>query len=365
VKIGFSSCLLGQEVRYNGGHKRDRFLVSSLSQFVDYIPVCPEVAVGLGIPRPPIRLVGDPDAPRAVGTDDPTMDVTARLQSFAQGRVQSLGEISGYILKKDSPSCGMERVKVYSEKGGAAQRKGQGVFAQVLMERMPLLPVEEEGWLNDPVLKENFLTRVFVFQRWQRLVAGGLSSRALIAFHTDHKFLLMAQSQAAYQRMGRMRSDLGDVDLDAVALPYVSELMSALKRRATRKRHANTLQHMAGYLKRSIDSDDKQELNHNIDAYRRGSGAASRSNHAVSSLFPAASRSLHGEAGVPEPASGQTELTKRDLISDAVFRPVVLDTFAARHLVQRRSGPTPPWRRGTQPGAATTVFRAARAPCRL
>jgi len=270
VKIGVSSCLLGQEVRFDGGHKRDRFLVGSLSQFVDYVPVCPEVAIGLGIPRRPIRLVGDSERPKAVGTDDPTLDVTARLQAFARDTVPTLGDISGYILKKDSPSCGMERVKVYSEKGGAAQRKGQGVFARVLMDRMPLLPVEEEGRLNDPVLKENFLMRVFVFQRWQQLVAEGLSSRALIAFHSDHKFLLMAHSQAAYQRMGRMLADLGDADLDAVALMYGTELMTALARRATRKRHANTLQHMAGYLKRSIDSDDKRELGQNIDAYRRG-----------------------------------------------------------------------------------------------
>jgi uncharacterized protein YbbK (DUF523 family) len=183
VKIGISSCLLGQEVRYNGGHKQDRFLVSSLSQFVDYVPVCPEVAIGLGIPRPPIRLVGDPDLPKAVGTDDSTTDVTSRLQSFAQDKVPSLGDISGYILKKDSPSSGTEWVKVYSEKGGAAQRKGQAVFARVLIERMPLLPMEEEGRLNGPVLKEKFLTRVFVFRRWQELVAEGLSSRALITFH--------------------------------------------------------------------------------------------------------------------------------------------------------------------------------------
>jgi uncharacterized protein YbgA (DUF1722 family) len=198
------------------------------------------------------------------------MDVTASLQSFARESVQSLGEISGYILKTDSPSCGMERVKVYSEKGGAPQRKGKGVFARVLMERMPLLPVEEEGRLNDPILKENFLTRVFAFHRWQQLVADGLSSRALIAFHADHKFLLMTHSQAAYQRMGRMLANLQDVDLEAIALMYATEMMTALTRRATRKRHANTLQHMAGYLKRKIDSGDKQERVQNIDAYRRG-----------------------------------------------------------------------------------------------
>ena len=270
VRIGVSSCLLGEEVRFNGGHKRDRFLVGSLARFVDFVPVCPEVAIGLGVPRPPIRLVGDPDRPRAVGIDDSSMDVTGRLQSFAKDEVPSLRDISGYILKKDSPSCGMERVKVYGERGGAAQRKGRGVFARVLMDCMPLLPIEEEGRLNDPVLKENFLTRVFVFHRWQRLVSEGLSSRALIAFHTDHKFLVMAHSQAAYQRLGRMLADLGDADLDAVALRYIDELMTALRRRATRKRHANVLQHMAGYLKRSIGGDDKQELGHHIDAYRRG-----------------------------------------------------------------------------------------------
>lgn len=270
VKIGVSSCLLGQEVRYDGGHKRDQFLVDSLSRYADFVPICPEVAIGLGIPRPPIRLVGDPDQPRAVGANDPTIDVTGRLQSFARETVASLGDISGYILKKGSPSCGMERVKVYSREGGAAQRKGQGIFARVLTDHMPLLPVEEEGRLNNPVLKENFLTRVFVFHRWQQLITEGLSSRALLAFQSGHKYLVMAHSQAAYQRMGRLLANLRNVDLDAVALMYATELMTALARRATRKRHANTLQHIAGYLKRSIDSGDKQELSYNIDAYRRG-----------------------------------------------------------------------------------------------
>jgi len=270
VTIGISSCLLGQEVRFDGGHKRDGFVIGPLSRFVDYIPVCPEVAIGMGIPRRPIRLVGDPEAPRALGTDDATMDVTDRLQAFARQQVPSFANLSGYILKKDSPSCGMERVKVYSPKGGAAQRKGQGIFARVLAERLPLLPIEEEGRLNDPVLRENFLTRVFVFHRWQQLAAQGVTSRGLIAFHSDHKYLVMAHSQAAYQRLGRMLANLGDVDLEAIALLYVTELMAALKRRVTRQRHANVLQHMAGYLKRNIDGGDKQELGEKIDAYRRG-----------------------------------------------------------------------------------------------
>lgn len=270
VKIGVSSCLLGQEVRFNGGHKRDGFVVGGLARFVDYVPVCPEVAIGLGVPRPTIRLVGDPEQPRAVGSDDPDRDVTQRLADFAAGQVPSLGGIHGYILKKDSPSCGMERVKVYSPKGGAAQRKGVGIYARVLMGRLPLLPVEEEGRLNDPVLRENFLTRVFVYERWQRLLAAGLTRGALIGFHSDHKYLAMAHSQAAYRRMGQLLSDLKNADMEAVAPMYIAELMAALQRRVNRKRHVNVLQHMMGYLKRRIDGGDKAELAESIESYRRG-----------------------------------------------------------------------------------------------
>jgi uncharacterized protein YbgA (DUF1722 family)/uncharacterized protein YbbK (DUF523 family) len=270
ITIGVSSCLLGQEVRYNGGHKRDGFLVGALARFADYLPVCPEVGIGMGVPRPPIRLVGDPERPRAVGTDDATLDVTDRLAGFARRQVQALDNLDGYILKKDSPSCGMERVKVYSPKGGAAQRKGVGIYAGVLMEHMPLLPIEEEGRLNDPILRENFLTRVYAYRRWRDLAAGGFTRGGLIGFHSDHKYLIMANSQAAYQRLGRMLSNLSGVDLEAVALMYVTEAMETLKRRVNRKRHVNVLQHMMGYLKRSIDAGDKAELSATIEAYRRG-----------------------------------------------------------------------------------------------
>lgn len=270
IKVGVSSCLLGQEVRFNGGHKRDGFVTGQLERFIDFVPLCPEVGIGMGIPRPPIRLVGDLEHPRAVATDDPTLDVTAKLELFGRQQTASLGGVSGYILKKDSPSCGMERVKVYSSKGGSAERKGVGVFARVLMESMPLLPLEEEGRLNDPVLRENFLTRIYTYDRWQRLAEEGITAKRLIAFHTDHKYLVMAHSQAAYNRLGRMLSNLSGVDPGAVALMYVTELMTALKRRVDRKRHANVLQHIMGYFKRSIDSGDKAELIANIDAYRRG-----------------------------------------------------------------------------------------------
>lgn len=269
VKIGISSCLLGQEVRFNGGHRRDGFVCGDLARYADYVPVCPEVAIGMGIPRPPIRLTGDPGAPRAVGTDDPDRDFTERLQAYAEKTVPGLDQLSGYILKKDSPSCGMERVKVYNPKGGAGERRGTGIYAGVLTERMPLLPVEEEGRLNDPVLRENFINRVYTYRRWRELAAEGVTPAKLIAFHTDHKYLVMAHSQAAYQRLGRMLCDLSAVALNEVASRYFEELMTTLGRRVNRKRHVNVLQHMLGYLKRGIDGSDKKEIAGSIEAYCR------------------------------------------------------------------------------------------------
>ena len=269
VSIGVSACLLGQKVRYDGGHKRDAFLIGPLAKFVDYLPVCPEAAVGLGIPRPPIQLVGVPGHPRAVGVRDPALDVTGRLEDFARQTVPRLQQISGYVLKKDSPSCGMERVKLYGEPGHMPERKATGVFARVIQESLPLLPLEEEGRLNDPVLRENFINRVYAYRRWQQLETDGLTRAGLIAFHTRHKYLVMAHSQAAYQRLGRLLSDLSREPMDRIAHAYIHELMTALKRRVNPKRHSNVLQHIMGYLKRSLDQGDKAELLRTIEAYRR------------------------------------------------------------------------------------------------
>jgi uncharacterized protein YbgA (DUF1722 family)/uncharacterized protein YbbK (DUF523 family) len=269
-KIGVSACLLGHQVRYDGGHKRNLFLIDGLGRHVEYVPVCPETAIGLGIPRPTIRLVGDPENPQVLGVADSSLDVTRRLRDYAESQVLTFGALSGFVLKKDSPSCGMERVKVYDPNGNSAVRKGTGAFARVLMQRLPLLPVEEEGRLTDPVLRENFINRVYVYQRWQQLQARGLSAGALIDFHTSHKYMVMAHSQAAYQRLGKLLSDLAGKDLQAIAEAYAEELMTTLQRRVNRKRHVNVLQHIMGYLKRRIDGDDKAELVAGIEAYRRG-----------------------------------------------------------------------------------------------
>ncbi len=269
-RIGVSACLLGHQVRFDGGHKRNQFLLQELDNHVEFVPVCPETAIGLGIPRPPIRLVGESENPRVLGVADPSLDVTKRLKEYAESETGKFGNLCGFVLKKDSPSCGMERVKVYDPSGKSAVRKGTGAFARVLMQRLPLLPVEEEGRLNDAILRENFVNRIYVYQRWQRLLDSGLSAGSLIEFHTAHKYMLMAHSQAAYQRLGKLLSDLSGTRLESVAAEYAQEMMTALKRRVNRKRHVNVLQHIMGYLKKRIDTDDKEELTSSIEAYRRG-----------------------------------------------------------------------------------------------
>ena len=267
--IALSSCLNGEKVRFDGAHKRDNWLLEKLGEFVDYRTYCPEVAIGLGIPRPPIRLVERNGDTRVLGVKDPTVDVTEQLQNYAFDVLPKLVDVSGYVFKSKSPSCGMFRVKRYNDKGHP-EGNAVGAFAEVIAQQMPDLPIEEEGRLNDAVLRENFVNRVFVYQRLQQLHADGLRAASLIAFHSDHKYLVMAHSQAAYKRLGRMLSDLKSCDLDTLFADYQHELMQALKRRVNRARHANVLQHLQGYLKKHTDSGDKAEIGAAIEDYRRG-----------------------------------------------------------------------------------------------
>jgi uncharacterized protein YbgA (DUF1722 family) len=234
IRVGISSCLLGSEVRFDGGHKRDSYICGTLADWFEFVPVCPEFEAGLGLPRPPIRLVGDVERPRVVGVRKPELDVTVALEEHAADRVGSLTGLSGYILKKDSPSCGMERVKVYPEAGGAGLRKGVGVFARAALE------------------------------------AAGLSKAALIDFHAAHKLVLMAHHQAEAKMLGQRIAKLDGRRLRSQADDYIAGVMAILAQRATRARHVNVLQHLAGYLKREIDADDKAELVEVIAAYRRG-----------------------------------------------------------------------------------------------
>jgi len=269
IRVGVSACLLGQEVRFDGGHKRDAYINGTLSEYFEFLPVCPEAAVGLGIPREPIQLIRKGEGVRAQGVRTPGLDPTDDLAEFARRTLPQLSNMSGYILKNSSPSCGMERVKVYGEKG-MPQRVGVGIFARVLLEGLPLLPVEEERRLGDPVLRENFIERVFVYHRWQCMTAGGLTAEKLVAFHSDHKYLILAHDQSMYRELGPMVAKAGAADLEQLAADYVSKLMRTLKRPATPRQHVNVLQHLMGYLKDRIDGLDREEMVETIERYRQG-----------------------------------------------------------------------------------------------
>jgi len=269
IQIGISSCLLGMNVRFDGGHKKDRFICQTLGDYFEFIAVCPEVEVGLGVPRPTIRLIGDSKNPQVVGVKDPSIDITDKLKKYSEKRVKQFKTLSAYILKSKSPSCGMERVRVYQAKG-IPSKMGVGVFAKALMQAYPQLPVEEEGRLNDPRLRENFIERIFIYRRWQELMDSGLTKQKLVAFHSQIKYTLMAHNVKVYQELGQMVANLANKNLKSLATEYVVILMQTLKRVASNKRHSNVLQHCLGYLKNSISKEDKQELMDAIDQYRLG-----------------------------------------------------------------------------------------------
>ena len=269
IPVGVSSCLLGEAVRYDGGHKHDRYVTGALGRYFEYVAWCPEALAGLGVPRPPIRLAGDPDAPRAVRVADPSVDVTDALLAVARDATTRMGALRGYIFKRGSPSCGMARVKVHGAPG-KSPRMGQGVFARAVMQAHPLLPCEEEGRLNDAPLRESFVERVFACDRWIRAMASGCTPGRLVAFHTRHKLLLLSHSEVHYRAAGRLVADAGGRDRDRLAEEYLSIFMEGMQRRATRRRHTNVLQHLAGFLKRSIDAGDRRALADIIEEYRTG-----------------------------------------------------------------------------------------------
>jgi uncharacterized protein YbgA (DUF1722 family)/uncharacterized protein YbbK (DUF523 family) len=268
--VGVSRCLLGEKVRYDGGHKLDHFLAEVLSRHVDYVPVCPEVECGLGVPREAMRLVGAPDSPRLV-TIRSGVDLTQRMRSWAASRVEELAAqpLCGFIFKYGSPSSGMNRVKVYPEAGGSPLLKGRGLFAACFMDRFPLLPVEDEGRLNDDALRENFIERVFVMQRWRALEAEGFSLGRLVDFHTRHKLLVMAHSVEHYRSLGRLVATARDLPEEGLRLRYLAGLMEALRLGATVKKQVNVLSHVMGYFKRQLSPDEKVELLEVLDGYAR------------------------------------------------------------------------------------------------
>ncbi len=275
IRIGVSRCLLGDAVRFDGGHKRSRFVSDELGPFVEWVPVCPEVEAGMEIPRPAIRIV------QPAGTDDEAdqrlVEVksgrshTSAMVRYSKSRVGALADedLCGFVLKKDSPSCGMTRVRVWSEQGGAT-RDGRGFFARVLEDRMPLLPIEEEGRLEDPQLRERFVTRIFAYRRLKLFFDARWTLGELVIFHTEHKMQLLAHSERRYRELGRIVADAKQRPRSEVRDSYSETFMRALATQATPQRHANVLQHMAGHFRGRLDDESRRELADTIDDHAAG-----------------------------------------------------------------------------------------------
>ena len=266
IPIGISSCLLGQNVRFDGGHKRDAYITGTLSQYFEFYPFCPEMGIGLGTPRPTLHLEKIDNAVRCTGVKDRAVDVTERLRDYAEHQKNLHADLCGYILKKDSPSCGMEKVKIYVN--DIPNRKGVGIYAEEMMRSNPLLPVEEEGRLGDAALRENFIQRVYVLYRWKLMLAAGLGAESLTRFHARHKLIIM--SHGDYRDLGQLLASVAQANVQEIADQYILLLMKKLKKVASRKNHVNVLQHIQGYLKKELNADDKAELCELIEAYRRG-----------------------------------------------------------------------------------------------
>lgn len=270
ITLGISSCLLGNKVRYDGGHKLDLFLTGTLGQYVDWVPVCPEAGCGLDIPREVMNLEGDPAAPR-LRTVWTGIDHTTRLLRWAKGEMKVLAgmDISGFVFKARSPSCGLRDARVFDAKC-RVRGTGSGLFAKAFMEEFPLIPVEDEGRMHEPAHRENFLERVFVYRRWREYIKEDGSIGGLVAFHSAHKYLIMAHSRKHYTALGKMVADAKKTPKRELRAGYITLLMEGLQIHATPKKHTNVLQHMAGYFKDSLSSHEKKELREAVTSYHDG-----------------------------------------------------------------------------------------------
>jgi uncharacterized protein YbgA (DUF1722 family)/uncharacterized protein YbbK (DUF523 family) len=268
ILIGISSCLVGEKVRFDGGHKQNRYILDTLGQYFSYRPFCPEMAIGLGVPRETIRLATIDDRIEAIGNKHTELNFTRPLIQIAEEQVNWHRQLFGYIVKKDSPSCGMERVRVY--RGDQPKRDGVGLYTATLMRNLPTLPVEEEGRLGDPILRESFVKRVFIYKRWHELLARRLDWAGLTDFHARHKLILYSHNQELGRQLGRELAASHQQPVDDYAPNYLVQLMNILKISAKRSNHVNVLEHIRGYLKQDLDKSDKQELTESIENYRRG-----------------------------------------------------------------------------------------------
>ena len=268
LTIGLSACLAGEKVRFDAGHRRDDAILNELGKCFNFQTFCPEMAIGMGVPRQTIRLVESSQGLRAVGVKDPSLDVTHELKTNAKQQSVWVKNLAGFIVKKGSPSCGMERVKIYGEK--RVLPEGRGLFTEEIIKAFPLLPVEEEGRLKNPLLLDSFIHRVYAYAEWNRLCKEGLTVHKLVKFHTQYKMILLSRNQVKYRFLGRLVANAVQKNIKELSLEYIQVFMDTLKQPATRNGHVNVLQHLQGFLKRQLPAEEKRNLISIIDRYAKG-----------------------------------------------------------------------------------------------
>ena len=270
ITLGISACLMGDEVRYNGGHTQSKLCTHALTNYFHFEKFCPEVAAGFGIPRPTMRLIGDPASPILTSTHGEQEDLTQQLLNGIHPQLPKMSHLDGYILMKNSPSCGLSRIKVYQENGYAHETKVSGLFTRALKDKYPLLPMEEEGRLNDAALRENFILRVYAYYHFKKDVLSTPSYHNLLNYHRHYKLLLMAHDQNAYRILGKMLGDSHDKSLIDLIPDYFQKFMSAIQKPASRGGHTNALQHVLSFIKKDLDKDARQDIAHIIEQYYSG-----------------------------------------------------------------------------------------------
>lgn len=269
IPVGISACLTGQEVRHDGGHKHSAYCSRTLSRYFEFRPLCPEAGAGLGVPRPAMHLREDAGVLRLVTVREGE-DRTAELNAWIDRTLAGLQGLRGFILTPKSPSCGLERIRLYDEQGNVRRRDGTGLFAAALRQRYPLMPLEEAGRLNDEGLRENFIERVFLLDDWMNMRSSGLTPAKLIDFHTRHKFQLLAHCQSTCRRLGPLLADLRAAPLEEIAETWIHEVMQAMAKRVSRGDHVNAMQHLAGFVRGQLDVEERRVLDEQIHAYLRG-----------------------------------------------------------------------------------------------
>ena len=270
IPVGVSECLMGRAVRFDGGHKHNLYITETLAEYFELLPACPEVAIGLGVPRKPVRIIVTDQGARVRGVENPGLDVTDALAAQAKENAQAWPDLGGYIFMQNSPSCGVFAVKRYDTSGRLLGAEGRGAYAQKLIELLPLLPVEEAGRLCDLSLRDNFITRVYAYYDWRQSVGTEPTAEKLIHFYSRYKYQVMAHSVASYAAIGKLLSDLSRRPAKDIADEFIRLFMGALSNIAGRKGNTNTMMHLRGYLRWRLSPADNEELNHLIDAYRQG-----------------------------------------------------------------------------------------------